>query len=72
MQMHELQEPEVQTPVCEVMTSIHLLPQDIMNMIISFMKTTNVFATTMQSGTGHSDNDEIINQEYWNMVASFI
>ena len=49
---------------------LYSLPQDIINLIILFMKITNVFATTTESGTGHLEGDEIVNKTGWNMVNS--
>ena len=50
---------------------LYSLPQDIINLIISFMKTTNVFATTTNGGTGHLKDAKIINKTGWNTVESF-
>ena len=50
---------------------LYSLPQDIKNLIISFMKATEVFATRAEAGTGHLRNAEIVNKNGWNMVNSF-
>ena len=52
-------------------TRLCSLSQDVMNLIISFMQTTKLFATTKQGGTGHLEYDEIVNKTGWNMVNSF-
>ena len=49
----------------------YLLPQDLINLVILFLKATKVFATTTLSGTGHLEDDEIINEKGWNVVDSF-
>ena len=35
------------------------------------MKSTKVFATTTNIGTGHLEDDEIVNKAGWNIVNSF-
>ena len=50
---------------------IHSLPQEIINLIIKFMKTTHVFATTTNFGTGHLKDAETVKKKGWNIVDSF-
>ena len=49
---------------------LYSLPQDIINLLISFMKTTKVFTATTYAGTGHLEDDEIVNKTGWNIVDS--
>ena len=50
---------------------LYLLPQDIIKLIILFIKTTKVFATTTQPGSGHLKDEQMVNNTGWNMVNSF-
>ena len=50
---------------------LYSLPRDILNLITLFIQTTQVFARSTFPGTGHLEDDEIVNKIGWNMLNSF-
>ena len=50
---------------------IHGIPHDIMNLLITFCKSSTVWATTNFAGTGHSKNAELEYKYGWNKVPFF-
>ncbi len=53
------------------LSRLHSLPQDIMSMVVLYCKSSKVYATTKEGGTGHLQDIELKDEYGWNEVDAF-